>query len=99
MYPVLLFAILAQVTAHSHHEQQSMQSDLDRLVDVVDVSAEPWTSQFGPQIDLGYTGPLSFSHLPYTRCLDQAVLFDIGIIGMPFDTTTSYRPGKSNYAT
>ncbi|KAJ7678481.1 Arginase/deacetylase [Mycena rosella] len=95
MFSVVLCAILSGVAnAHLHHEQRPMQSDLDRLVDVVDVSAEPWTSKYGAQIDLGYTGPLSFSHLPYTRCLDDgAARFDIGILGMPFDTSTSYRPG------
>ncbi|KAF7309767.1 hypothetical protein MIND_00348600 [Mycena indigotica] len=60
----------------------------------IDVSTEPWTSKFGPQVDLGYTGPLSFSHLPYSRCLDDGLArFDIGLLGFPFDTTTSYRPG------
>ncbi|KAJ6570150.1 Arginase/deacetylase [Mycena vulgaris] len=91
-FSILLCAALSQIAdAHLHHE---LYPDLDHLVDVVDVSAEPWTSKYGAQIDLGYTGPLSFSHLPYTRCLDDgAARFDIGIIGMPFDTATSYRPG------
>ncbi|KAJ7115976.1 Ureohydrolase [Mycena epipterygia] len=63
-------------------------------MDAVDVANEPWTKQFGAQIDLGYTGPLSFAHLAYSRCLeDGTALFDIGLLGMPFDTTTSYRPG------
>ncbi|KIJ65052.1 hypothetical protein HYDPIDRAFT_27783 [Hydnomerulius pinastri MD-312] len=57
-------------------------------------SAEPWATKYGPQYDLGYSGPLSFSHLPYTRCLDDtSETFDIAILGMPFDTATSYRPG------
>lgn len=55
---------------------------------------EPWTAKYGTQIDLSYTGPLSYSHLPYTRCLDDSsTTFDIAILGMPFDTATSYRPG------
>ncbi|KAF8216517.1 Ureohydrolase [Mycena galopus ATCC 62051] len=63
-------------------------------MDVVDIATEPWTSKYGPQYDLGYTGPLSFAHLPYTRCLEDGVArFDIALLGMPFDTTTSYRPG------
>ncbi|KAL1747660.1 hypothetical protein HDZ31DRAFT_80234 [Schizophyllum fasciatum] len=61
---------------------------------VVDVSKEPWTSKYGSQEDLGYSGPLSFSHMPYSRCLDDAsARFDIAILGFPFDTTVSYRPG------
>ncbi|KAG2159614.1 arginase family-domain-containing protein [Suillus bovinus] len=55
---------------------------------------EPWTTKYGRQTDLSYTGPLSFSHLPYTRCLDDlSTNFDIAVLGMPFDTATSYRPG------
>ncbi|THU77230.1 Arginase/deacetylase [Dendrothele bispora CBS 962.96] len=60
----------------------------------VDISQEPWSSKYGPQHDLGFSGPLSFSHLEYRRCLEDASMpFDIGIIGFPFDTKTSYRPG------
>ncbi|KAG1828397.1 arginase family-domain-containing protein [Suillus variegatus] len=55
---------------------------------------ELWTTKYGPQTDLSFTGPLSYSHLPYTRCLDDSsTTFDIAVLGMPFDTATSYRPG------
>lgn len=55
---------------------------------------ELWTQKYGAQGDLGFSGPLSFSHLPYTRCLEQpSTVFDIAILGMPFDTGVSYRPG------
>ena len=54
-------------------------------------------SRFGPQIDLAFSGPLSFAHLPYTRCLDDlhsvTTPFDIAILGIPFDTAVTYRPG------
>jgi agmatinase len=34
------------------------------------------------------------AHLPHTRCLTHPeAAFDIGIIGAPFDTAVSYRPG------
>ncbi|KIY66621.1 Arginase/deacetylase [Cylindrobasidium torrendii FP15055 ss-10] len=60
----------------------------------IDVTQEPWTTKYGAQTDLGYTGPLSFSHFPYAKCLEDASTpFDIAILGFPFDTTTSYRPG------
>jgi agmatinase len=37
---------------------------------------------------------MSFSHMPYTLCLeDKNNAYDVGIIGLPFDTATSYRPG------
>lgn len=53
-----------------------------------------YLAKYGPQSDLSYTGPLSFSHLDYARCLDDpSTSYDIAIFGMPFDTTTSYRAG------
>lgn len=53
-----------------------------------------WLEKYGPQIDQPFSGPLSFSHLPYHRCLEEEnVAFDIAILGMPLDTTVSYRPG------
>ncbi|VDC04197.1 unnamed protein product [Peniophora sp. CBMAI 1063] len=57
-------------------------------------SGEAWLEKYGPQHDLGYTGPLSFSHLEYARCLQEPdTTFDVAILGMPFDTTVTYRPG------
>ncbi len=36
----------------------------------------------------------SFAHLEHVKCLTKPeTLFDIGIIGVPFDTAVSYRPG------
>lgn len=53
-----------------------------------------WLQKYGPQIDQSYSRPLSFSHLPYSRCLeDSSAQFDIALLGMPFDTGVSYRPG------
>jgi hypothetical protein len=43
----------------------------------------------------GFSGISTFAHLPHVRCLTaQDVEFDIGIIGVPFDTAVSYRPGE-----
>ena len=57
---------------------------------------QTWSEKYGPQTDQGFSGPLSFSHLPYSRCLEDAAdlrQFDVALLGMPFDTGTSYRPG------
>lgn len=36
----------------------------------------------------------TFAHLPYEKCLTNGdETFDIGIIGVPFDTAVTYRPG------
>ncbi|EGY14872.1 hypothetical protein VD0002_g2285 [Verticillium dahliae] len=41
-----------------------------------------------------FTGIGSFAHLKYTKCLTTpSELYDIAIIGVPFDTAVSYRPG------
>jgi agmatinase len=53
-----------------------------------------WAKKYGSQYDLLFSGPLSFSHLPYAKCLEQEEsIFDIAILGIPFDTSVSYRPG------
>lgn len=41
-----------------------------------------------------FSGIQTFAKLPYYKCLVEADAdFDIGIIGMPFDTAVTYRPG------
>ena len=37
-----------------------------------------------------YTGVRTFARLPHTRELEGV---DVAVIGVPFDTATSYRPG------
>jgi agmatinase len=45
---------------------------------------ETWLEKYGPQVDNAFSGPLSFSHLPYSKCLeDDGETFDIAILGMP----------------
>ena len=42
----------------------------------------------------GFLGISTFAHLKYVKCLTTPYEpFDIGIIGAPFDTAVSYRPG------
>src|SRR2546423_12009886 len=41
-----------------------------------------------------FSGVSTFAHLKHVRCLTTPYEpFDIGIIGAPFDTAVSYRPG------
>jgi hypothetical protein len=43
----------------------------------------------------GFSGISTFAHLNYEKCLTKPdTLFDIAILGVPFDTAVSYRPGK-----
>jgi len=95
-FELVFLALLSALNfVHAHDARDQIPMNGDALFDAaVDISQEPWTSKYGPQSDLGFTGPLSFSHLEYRRCLEDASQpFDIGIIGFPFDTKTSYRPG------
>ena len=58
------------------------------------ITGPTWVEKYGPQFDQSFLGPLSFSHLPYARCLQaENIDFDIAILGLPFDTGVSYRPG------
>ncbi|KZV64227.1 Arginase/deacetylase [Peniophora sp. CONT] len=88
----------SSVAAHNAHDQTVLADNLAAPRIPGDVpapaSADDWSKKYGPQHDLGYTGPLSFSHLEYARCLQEPdTTFDIAVLGMPFDTTVTYRPG------
>ncbi|KAI0248388.1 arginase family-domain-containing protein [Lactifluus subvellereus] len=98
----LLFAnavLIAVQALYSEAHQQSTFSDAlsgsgPSSSSPRDPSGETWSEKYGGQPDLGFTGPLAFSHLPYARCLEDASpAFDIALLGMPFDTAVTYRPG------
>lgn len=83
---LLLAASLVSVRAH-----QAAQTPLKS-----DEEFETWAKKYGTQFDMAFSGPLSFAHLPYLKCLDienESQLFDIAVLGMPFDSAVSYRPG------
>lgn len=45
-------------------------------------------------MEWGFSGISTFAHLKYVKCLTTpSEAFDIAIIGAPFDTAVSYRPG------
>ncbi len=82
-------AILTPVVVSQHSKPQLSLGD-------VESKNEQWATKYGHQVDLPFAGPQSFAHLTYTRCLDDVnhlEPFDIAILGMPFDTAVSYRPG------
>ncbi|GAA6061214.1 hypothetical protein JCM10212_001535 [Sporobolomyces blumeae] len=75
---------------------------------VVHASTEPWRGKadayavanelteqkYGGSPDLSFSGIVSFAHLPHHRCLDEPdVTGDILVLGVPFDTSVSFRPG------
>jgi len=46
-------------------------------------------------VDLPFSQPVTFAHLEWQRCLAHSHTspLDIAILGFPYDTSTSYRPG------
>ncbi|KAI4748448.1 Arginase/deacetylase [Aureobasidium sp. EXF-12298] len=82
----LLLAVTAPLVSahgdHHHHAQRDFTpAELKELQD-------KWGTDFG------FGGISTFAHLPHHKCLtNPQTPFDIGIIGAPFDTAVSYRPG------
>ncbi|KAJ9134489.1 Guanidinobutyrase [Pleurostoma richardsiae] len=79
-------AALASLTAacaggDHKHARAWTQEELDAL-------EQKWGHEWG------FNGIGSFAHLKHVKCLTTpSELFDIAIIGAPFDTAVSYRPG------
>ncbi|KAG7133637.1 Guanidinobutyrase like protein [Verticillium longisporum] len=78
----LLSASLSTACAHDHDDAKVWsQEELEEL-------ERKWGFEWS------FTGIGSFAHLKYTKCLTTpSELYDIAIIGVPFDTAVSYRPG------
>ncbi|PHH62551.1 hypothetical protein CDD81_6937 [Ophiocordyceps australis] len=67
-----------------------------------DHDAKKWTQEelaelqvkWGKGEQWGFAGIASFAHLDHVECLtDPSINYDIAIIGIPFDTAVTYRPG------
>jgi agmatinase len=95
MYLGLRTLAVAAVSLGSWAHQQHALDDHDQtFFQESQEGSKTWLEKYGPQFDQPFSGPLSFSHLPYFRCLENVeASFDIAILGMPFDTAVSYRPG------
>ncbi|KAI0027757.1 arginase family-domain-containing protein [Vararia minispora EC-137] len=105
-FAALLFLVLGACAHHGndaeHEHAHAHEHSLEQAV--LRAPAQPqavassatWAEKYGTQPDLGYTGPLAFAHINYARCLEDtaaAVPFDVAVLGMPFDTSVTYRPG------
>ncbi|KAF1840881.1 Arginase/deacetylase [Cucurbitaria berberidis CBS 394.84] len=79
-----IFAITACVSSHATHHDSEEPLSQERL----DELERKWGT------DWGFSGISTFAHLPHTRCLTHPdTTYDIAILGAPFDTAVSYRPG------
>ncbi|KAK3380254.1 arginase family-domain-containing protein [Lasiosphaeria ovina] len=82
--PLLLLLPAAAVHACGTHDQHEQEWSPEQLAEL----ERKWGFEWG------FSGIGSFAHLKHVKCLTTpGELFDIGIIGVPFDTATSYRPG------
>ncbi|KAK4684942.1 agmatinase, partial [Tremellales sp. Uapishka_1] len=55
---------------------------------------DPWGDEYGAVADMSFSGITTFAHLPHKRCLDEKyAAFDIAVLGVPFDSAVSFRPG------
>lgn len=63
---------LTTTRAHDFAPQQYVMKNLEEEA--------TWLEKYGSQIDQPFSGPLAFSHLPYTRCLEQDEDFDIALV-------------------
>lgn len=75
---------------HAYKEQSSEGFSINSKPSLEDLWGPFWA----------YQGIQSFAHLPFQNCLmidkdsnNDSELFDIAIIGVPFDTATSFRSG------
>ncbi|KAH3670419.1 hypothetical protein OGAPHI_000934 [Ogataea philodendri] len=79
---VALSAIAAIASASSFQDPLRFVSNSEPTLD--QLWGEEWP----------FTGVQTFAHLNHTRCLlNPDEDFDIGVIGVPFDTATTYRSG------
>ncbi|SPN99077.1 agmatinase [Cephalotrichum gorgonifer] len=83
-----LLCLAAGALAHGDHDQTPMAGALESV----------WYNTLpgdgGTQADSVFSGITTFARLPYFPCLaSKAEKYDIAIMGAPFDTGTSYRPG------
>ncbi|KAL2848909.1 arginase family-domain-containing protein [Aspergillus pseudoustus] len=94
-----LFALGRSAIACNHHldDREWTAEELDHL-------EAKWGSNVciiprrrqrtSPNYRSGLGGIGSFAHLDYVKCLTEPKkLFDIAIVGAPFDTAVTYRPG------
>ncbi|SOV04730.1 related to CAR1 - Arginase [Ustilago sp. UG-2017a] len=55
---------------------------------------DPWTTKYAGVAKPVYAGFNTYAHLPTAKCLnDPDQLFDVAILGIPYDLTVTYRPG------
>ncbi|KAL8723049.1 MAG: hypothetical protein Q9225_000591 [Loekoesia sp. 1 TL-2023] len=84
---VVGFALLLQCNASSFYDNPE-QDPLPSSQGADDELHRKWDAEWT------FSGISTFAHLKHVKCLsNRDVPFDIGVIGAPFDTAVTYRPG------
>ncbi|KAJ3350473.1 hypothetical protein HDU83_009673 [Entophlyctis luteolus] len=87
-------AVPAQTPFNAHLAADATSGTLDYTAIKAGHQAASFPGDGEKQADSVFSGITTFATLPYEKCLfDKDVTYDIAIIGLPFDTATSYRPG------
>ncbi|KAL4927376.1 agmatinase [Aspergillus undulatus] len=77
-----LLALAATASAHAHHEHEDIPQHVREEL------LAKWNQEWS------FSGHASFAHLKPVKCLvEPDERYDIAVIGAPFDTAVSYRPG------
>ncbi|PKX98503.1 putative agmatinase [Aspergillus novofumigatus IBT 16806] len=80
---VSLLALAGTALAHAHHDDAEVVPESLR-----EELLKKWDQEFT------FSGIASFAHLKPVKCLvEPDERYDIAVIGAPFDTAVSYRPG------
>lgn len=77
-----LLALAGTALSHAHHEHENIPQHVREEL------LKKWNQEWS------FTGHASFAHLKPVKCLvEPEERYDIAVIGAPFDTAVSYRPG------
>ncbi|KAL1878837.1 hypothetical protein Plec18167_004132 [Paecilomyces lecythidis] len=79
-------ALAGPVVSHAHHDNDETVPE-DRRAELLQKWEQEWP----------FSGVASFAHMKPVKCLiEPDERYDIAIIGAPFDTAVSYRPGMES---
>lgn len=83
---VVCASLAGLAASQSHHEAEDKQQPF------IGWTQDDLDAKWGT--DWGYSGISTFAHLDHYRCLQYPEIeYDIAILGAPFDTAVTYRPG------
>ncbi|KAK3698472.1 hypothetical protein LTR37_016943 [Vermiconidia calcicola] len=86
---VTSWAVVALAALVASHEREHVADSQEPFVGW---TKEDLDAKWGT--DWGFSGISTFAHLPHIRCLQHPEEeYDIAVLGAPFDTAVTYRPG------